>query len=134
MSQPFPWIRQAQAIVVLRVTTALLFMAHAIVRLINGTIPQFGGAMEARGLPAGELLVWGITLFETVGGALLVAGYFTRWLAGGFIVLLLAGIALIHYRLGWFVGEHGSGGSEYSVALIAALVVIAAADGERALG
>jgi putative oxidoreductase len=46
----------------------------------------------------------------------------------GFGVILLVGIALIHRHLGWFVGEHGTGGSEYSVSLLLALLVIAAAD------
>ena len=37
---------------------------------------------------------------------------------------------LIHANLGWFVGEHGVGGMEYSLCLIVALLVIAAADAE----
>ena len=48
------------------------------------------------------------------------------------IALLLAiaigGIVLIHWRFGWFVGEHGTGGSEYSIALIVMLLVVAAGD------
>ncbi len=45
-------------------------------------------------------------------------------------LLLIAsvGIVLIHRHLGWFVGEHGTGGSEYSVALIFMLLVLAAGD------
>jgi len=51
---------------------------------------------------------------------------YTRLLAAGFIILLLVGIVLIHASLGWFVGEHGTGGCEYSFILIVALLVIAA--------
>lgn len=58
----------------------------------------------------------------------MAAGWRARWLATGFIGMLLVGIGLIHWRNGWFVGEHGTGGSEYSVVLIGSLVVIAAAD------
>ncbi|MCU0635000.1 MAG: DoxX family protein [Gemmatimonadaceae bacterium] len=122
----FPWLSPRQAMVVLRVTVAGLFLAHALVRIASGTIPQFGGFLERAGLPAGVPLVWAITLFELGGGVLLAVGRATRWMAGGFCVLLVAGIVLIHRHLGWFVGEHGTGGSEYSVALLAALVTIAA--------
>jgi putative oxidoreductase len=74
------------------------------------------------------MLVWGITVFELAAGSMLMIGYRARVAALGFIAMLLAGIVLIHRHLGWFVGEHGTGGSEYSVALILALLVIAAAD------
>ena len=46
-------------------------------------------------------------------------------------VIVAVGIALIHRHNGWFVGEHGTGGSEYSVALLAMLLVIAAHDAAR---
>jgi putative oxidoreductase len=35
---------------------------------------------------------------------------------------------LIHRKFGWFVGEHGTGGSEYGAALIVMPIVVAAAD------
>ena len=38
------------------------------------------------------------------------------------------GIVIIHWQLGWFVGEHGTGGMEYSLSLMVSLLVIAAAD------
>jgi putative oxidoreductase len=41
------------------------------------------------------------------------------------------GIVLIHAQKGWFVGEHGTGGVEYSIVLFVACVVLAAADRER---
>jgi putative oxidoreductase len=130
--RPWPWLTGAQSIVLLRITVALLFMAHAVVRIAKGTVPQFGGFLESQGLPAGIPLVWAITTFEIGGGALLAFGRYTRWMSAAFLVLLAVGIALIHRRLGWFVGEHGTGGSEYSVALMAALVAIAAHGPDRA--
>jgi len=35
---------------------------------------------------------------------------------------------LIHSKFGWFVGEHGTGGSEYSVALLLLLFLVAVDD------
>lgn len=124
----FPFVQLPAALVLLRVTVACLFMAHAVVRLANGSIPQFGEFLSNRGLPLGVPLVWTITAWELAGSVALIANQWVRGVTAGFMVLLLAGIALIHAPRGWFVGEHGTGGSEYSVALLAALVVIAAAD------
>lgn len=125
----FPFVDLSTALLVLRIGIPALFMAHATVRLLPpGTVTGFGAFLERAGFSHGVLLVWAITAFELVGGTLMIMGKFTRCLAAGFIALLLAGIVIIHYKLGWFVGEHGSGGSEYSVALILALIVIAAAD------
>lgn len=124
----FPWLSPSRAVLVMRVTVAGLFLAHAIVRVVNGTIPQFALFLSHAGIPAAQAVVWLITGFEVCGGALLLAGRGVRLLSAGFCVLLLVGIQLIHRHRGWFVGEHGTGGSEYSVALLAALVVIAAMD------
>ena len=121
----FPFISQMQSLVLLRVSLAGIFMAHAIVRLINGTTPQFGGFLDTKGLLYGVAIVWAITVFEILGGVLMALGYFIKWLSLGFILMLIVGIAIIHYDLGWFVGEHGSGGCEYSIILIIALIVVA---------
>ena len=121
----FPFISQMQSLVLLRVSLAGIFMAHAIVRLINGTIPQFGGFLDTKGLFYGVAIVWAITVFEILGGVLMALGYFIKWLSLGFILMLIVGIVIIHYDLGWFVGEHGSGGCEYSFILIIALIVVA---------
>jgi putative oxidoreductase len=125
--QKLPALSLAASLHILRITIALIFTAHAVMRIANETIPQFGGFLESKGLPAGTLLVWGITVFEIAGGILLALGYLQRIIAYLFIALLLAGIVLIHAQLGWWVGEHGDGGMEYSVALIAGLLVVAAA-------
>jgi putative oxidoreductase len=124
----YPFITLRQALWVLRIVTPLLFMAHAAVRIVNGTIPQFGAFMESVGFPNGVLVVWGITITELVAGALMIAGYGVRWMAAPLFAIAAGGVFLIHRHLGWFVGEHGTGGSEYSVALMVMLIVIAAAD------
>lgn len=125
----------ATAIVALRIGTAGLFMAHAVVRIITPfSIVQFGGFMTNQHIPQGVAVVWMITAYEILAGALLILGYRVRVLAAGFAVILITGIVMIHRHLGWFVGEHGTGGSEYSVALLLALLVIAAADAEKSSG
>jgi putative oxidoreductase len=47
------------------------------------------------------------------------------WLGLWFVLQLLTGIVLVHARFGWFVVGPHTGGMEYSVLLIAALLVVA---------
>jgi putative oxidoreductase len=124
----FPFLSPSQSLWLLRATVALLIMAHAVMRIINGTVPSFGSFLESQGLPNGQLWVWAITATELVAGALLLAGRYVRWAAAALFFILAVGIVLIHRHLGWWVGEHGTGGSEYTVALMAMLVAAAATD------
>lgn len=124
----FPFLSLKHSLFLLRISVAFIFITHAAFRIINGTIAQFGGFLNTKGLQFGITIVWAITAFEIIGGVLLALGYFTKWLSAGFILMLLVGVILIHASLGWFVGEHGTGGSEYSFILIMALIVIASAN------
>ena len=117
-------VKSKPEIIVLRSVLAIIFLAHALVRLFNGSLVQFGGFLSAKHIPFGYAVVWGITIFEIIGGIMLLLGLKKRLVSAGFILLLIAGIILIHASLGWFVGEHGTGGVEYSIVLIAALSVI----------
>lgn len=127
----YPWWPLADALRLLRIVTALLFMAHASMRFVLGTIPQFGAFMQSQGFPHGQAWVWAITCYELMAGGLLLANRGVRWAATGLATIVAVGIALIHRHNGWFVGEHGVGGSEYSVALLAMLLVIASHDAAR---
>lgn len=124
----FPFLSLHTTLILLRIAVALIFITHAVVRVANETVDRFGSFLESKGLPFGTATVWCLSAFEIVGGVLLALGYYKKWLSAGFILILLVGIVLIHASLGWFVGEHGSGGSEYSFILIVALLVIAAGD------
>ena len=124
----FPFINLQQSIILLRIFVAVVFLLHAIVRINGGTINRFADFLNSKGLVMGKSMVWCITIFELLGGALLALGYLSKWIALLFILLLVVGIVLIHFDNGWFVGEHGTGGVEYSVLLIVTLLVIAATD------
>lgn len=128
----YPWWPLADALRLLRIVTALLFMAHASMRFVYASIPQFAWAMEnLYGFHHGERWVLAITAYELGAGSLLLLNRGVRWAASGLAVIVSVGIYLIHRHNGWFVGEHGVGGSEYSVALLAMLLVLAAHDAER---
>ena len=127
----YPWWPVGDAMRLLRYITALLFIAHASMRFVDDTIAGFGAFMEARGFVHGEAWVLAITAYELGAGTLLLLNRGVRLAASGLAVIVAVGIWLIHRHNGWFVGEHGTGGSEYSVALLALLLVLAAWDAEQ---
>lgn len=131
LARSYPWWPLPSALRLLRIVTALLFMAHASMRFVYASIPQFSRFMEAHGFPHGELWVLAITAYELGAGTLLLLDRGVRWAATGLAVIAATGIWLIHRHNGWFVGEHGIGGSEYSVALLAMLLVVASNDAAR---
>jgi len=111
----------------LRISLAIVFLAHALTRIfLAGAFESFANFFEMKGWPQGKIWVTAITAFEIIGSVLLIGGIWTRWIASGLIIILLMGIVLIHFSLGWFVGEHGTGGCEYSFMLIIALLVVMA--------
>ena len=131
----YPWWPLHDALRLLRIVTALLFMAHASMRFVYASIPEFAWAMEhVHGFSHGRVWVLAITAYELSAGTLLLLNRGVRWAASGLAVIVAVGIYLIHRHNGWFVGEHGIGGSEYSVALLAMLLVIAAHDAQRQSG
>jgi putative oxidoreductase len=121
-----PFLPPALALRLLRFTVAVIFISHGAIRTYVGTVDDFGGFLDSRGFPLGVALAWAITVFELAGGLLLALGRLTRPIAIGFVVHQLMGIALVHFQRGWFVVGHSTGGMEYSVLLLAALVVLAA--------
>lgn len=134
MLQRYPFISLDASFVIARIMTAVFFMAHAGVRIARWTIPQFALFWENLGLSLsmGTVIVWAITLTELACGALLIAGRHVRLATIPLAAIAAGGIVLIHARLGWFVGEHGTGGSEYSVALLVLLLLVAAQDKAKA--
>jgi putative oxidoreductase len=128
----YPFISLPHALIMLRVSVAILYMAHATVRIVGGSLAQFGDFMEQAGFSHGIAWVWAITLYELIAGTLMALGRQVKWAATGLFTITAVGIVIIHRHFGWFVGEHGTGGSEYSVCLMVALLVIAAADASTA--
>jgi len=127
----FPFLPLTVMLPVIRCSVALIFFLHAIVRVFNGTIPQFADYLTNKGLPFGKALVIAITVLEISGSILLVMNFLVRQIAAALFIMLLIGIILIHAEKGWFTGEHGAGGIEYSFILMIALMVVASADNKQ---
>jgi putative oxidoreductase len=107
---------------------ASVFVIHGIARARLGIVDDFGGFLSAVGFPAGVAVAWTITLVEMAGGAALALGLAVRPLAAWFAAQIIAGIALVHAKEGWFVVGAGRNGVEYSVLILACLAAVAMTD------
>jgi putative oxidoreductase len=116
MNQP-----QKLGIIILRIAVALQMIIHGTTRLAIGGVEGFGGFLATNHIPLGLVVAWAITISEIIGGLALAAGFFVMPLSCLFAFELLMGIALVHFKEGWFVVGAGRNGMEYSVVLIAAL-------------
>ena len=119
---------KTSALVLIRLVLAVLMFAHGMTRISNGIVDDFGVFLGSRGIPLGFFVAWAITLFELVGSVLLAVGFYTYIIALLFAVELALGIAMIHWKEGWFVVGAGRNGIEYSVLLITAFLATAMAN------
>lgn len=116
------------ALILIRIVLAVLMFTHGMARISHGTVDDFGVFLGSKGIPLGFFVAWAITLFELVGSVLLAVGFYTYIIALLFAVELALGIAMVHWREGWFVVGAGRNGIEYSVLLITAFLATAMAN------
>jgi putative oxidoreductase len=128
----FPYLSMEQSLLIFRLTLAGLFMAHAVMRFFEPHyFHDFGDFLAQRSVPFAHAVPYIATAIEIVGGVFLIFSKFARWVALGFFGISTGGIIIIHARYGWFNGEWGEGGCEYSVALCAMCLLMAAIDREK---
>ena len=118
------------AALVLRIALGLMFISHAILKYAVFTLPGTVKFFESLGLP-GPLAY--LTFFaELIGGALILAGAWSRWAAAALIQVLL-GATWVHAGNGWLFTAP-NGGWEYPAFLaVAAFAQALLGDGRYAL-
>lgn len=116
------------AALTLRVALGVVFVAHALMKPLVLTMPGTVEFFAAHGFPGWT--AYPVFLVELVGGALLIAGVYTRAVAAA-LLPILAGALLVHGPNGWSFTAEG-GGWEY-VAFLAAAVVAQGLLGDGAL-
>lgn len=103
---------------VLRIALGVMFIAHALLKYYVFTLPGTVQFFQSLGLPAAlaYLTFWA----ELVGGLLILAGVYARWVSFALVPILL-GAAWAHAGNGW-VFNAPNGGWEYPVFLAAAAI------------
>ena len=116
---------------VLRIALGAMFVAHALLKYAVFTLPGTARFFESLGLPGP--LAYATFFAELVGGALILAGFGTRYVAAVLVPVLL-GALWAHAGNGWLFTSP-NGGWEYPAFLAAAAIVQALlGDGKFALG
>jgi putative oxidoreductase len=111
-----------QALAVLRIVTALLFIEH-------GTQKLFGFPVPGMGTPEGIFLLAGI--LETFGGLLILVGFLTRPVA-----FVLSGMMAVAYFMGHFPQNFwpvGNGGDAAILFCFVFLYLVCAGPGDWAI-
>jgi putative oxidoreductase len=120
------------AALLLRIALALMFFAHAWLKVKVFTIPGTVKYFESLGVPG--FLAYLTIAAEVAGGVLLFLGIGTRWVALALVPLVLGTIVLVHGKNGWLF-TNKDGGWEYPAFWIVGLLVLAAlGDGAVAIG
>lgn len=101
--------RTATAALLLRLSLGTMFIAHALLKLVVFTMPGTVKYFQSIGLP-GELAYLTVAA-ELAGGALLILGVHTRYVALALVPTLL-GAAWVHGGNGWLFTSP-NGGWEY---------------------
>ncbi len=102
----------------------MIFVTHGAARLFYNSVSDFGAYLNSQGFIIGLLLAWIITIGEMVCGTMLAIGYKVKYCVIFHALIVIAGIFLIHLPNGWFVVGHGANGIEYSVLILAVLLLL----------
>ena len=122
---------QQHGALVLRLALGTMFIAHALLKYYVFTLPGTAQFFQSLGLPGA--LGYATFAAELLGGALILAGLFGRWVSAALIPVLL-GATWAHAANGW-VFSAPNGGWEYPAFLAAAaLAHVLLGDGAYALG
>ncbi|HSJ65259.1 MAG TPA: DoxX family protein [Gemmatimonadaceae bacterium] len=111
------------ALLVLRLATGAVFIAHGYQKLfqrgIAGVTHSFGGM----GVPLPEVVAPVVSVLEFAGGIALILGVLTRIVAVGLAVDMLGAMLIAHLPHGFFLPR----GIEFTMMLFAASVALALA-------
>ena len=106
---------------VLRVVVGITLLMHGWQKLFEMGIPGVTGFFGQIGIPAPALAATVVTLLEVAGGAALIVGLLTRWLAVPLAVQMLVATLLVHLPNGFFAPR----GIELTLLLLGGLVALA---------
>jgi len=94
------------AILLLRVSLGILFLAHGLLKVLVFTLPGTAQFFESVGLPG--FMAYPVTLLEVVGGVALILGLYSRWVAIALFPILFVATFKLHWGNGWlFTNENG---------------------------
>lgn len=107
-------------IALLRVSLGVMWISHALLKLLVFTLPGTAQFFTSIGLPG--ILAYPVFVVELLGGLALLLGFYARQAALA-LVPVMSVAAWVHLPNGW-VHTSAGGGWEYPVFLIAASIAL----------
>ncbi|MBO6893189.1 MAG: DoxX family protein [Roseibium sp.] len=104
----------------LRISLAILFLAHAGLKFFVFTPAGTAGFFQSLGLPSA--LAYATIGAEVLGAALLIAGLYVRYVSIALLPILLGAIFFVHGQNGWLFSNE-NGGWEFPAFWAVALIV-----------
>ncbi len=111
-------------LIVLRIAIAIILLSHGIPGMFDNGINDFGNLYlnQVGFAPFGVAIAWAIKISHVICAVLILFNKYILAAGAITIIILIAGIVMVHYPEGWFVVGGGRNGMEYNFLLI---VVIA---------
>lgn len=111
---------------ILRVAVSVILLMHSLPSLFSNGVYEFGKYYldEVGFAPVGVALAWAIKLSHVGAAACILFNKYLKWAVSITIVILIAGIIMIHAKDGWYVVGFGRNGVEFNFLLIACLLTI----------
>jgi len=113
-------------LIVLRIAIAIILLSHGIPGMFDNGINDFGNLYlnQVGFAPFGVAIAWSIKISHVVCAVLLLLNKYIVTAGTITIIILIAGIVMVHYPEGWFVVGGGRNGMEYNFLLIVVIASI----------
>lgn len=108
-------------LLIFRAVLGVVFVAHGFERMFITGITETTGQFSASGIPQPKLSAYVVSIAELLGGAFLVIGLLTTFVAGALALLMLAATYFVHLNEGFFVQDNGM---EFTIVLMVSLLMI----------
>lgn len=110
----------------LRIALIIIFLVHSLAGMFNNGINDFGNLYlnQVGFAPVGVPLAWVIKLSHIALAISLFTNKYLKVTTFVTILILIAGIFMVHLKEGWFVVGGGRNGVEFNFLLIMALLTI----------
>ena len=103
----------------LRIALGVMTLAHGLLKVLVFTVPGTVAFFQSIGYPG--FVAYLVIAAEIVGGLMLIAGVYTRYVAIALVPVLI-GATLVHLPNGWLFSS-ANGGWEYPAFWTVALIV-----------